>query len=85
MNSARGAGQKKKKKEGKMLNVDAGHGIQTGTLRLISHSPISLVLSSKYRIYPQIHTLPFHESPLFSITSAPVIVLLPCLAVHLYR
>ena len=27
----RGSKKKKEKKEGKMLNVDAGHGIQTGT------------------------------------------------------
>ena len=32
--------------------------------KLVSRSPISLVLGSKYRIYPQIHTLPSHESPL---------------------
>ena len=53
--------------------------------KLTSRSPISLVFCSKYQIYPQIHTLPSHESPLFSITSASAIVSLPCLAVHLYR
>ena len=53
--------------------------------KLISRSPISLVLGSKYRICPQIHTLPSHESPLFSITFASAIVSLPCLAMPLYR
>ena len=31
--------------------------------KLVSRSPISLVLGSKYQIFPQIHTLPSHESP----------------------